>query len=65
MPFAGGRTAPRVRAALAGVVHDTAGHEHSRDEDNQQGDLHCDLPTTDPREPSGDRIIGGPTEPTS
>jgi hypothetical protein len=33
--FGGHRSAPRVRAALAGVVHNPAGHEHNRDEDNQ------------------------------
>ena len=35
VPFGGHRSAPRVRAALAGVVHNPASHEHNRDEDNQ------------------------------
>jgi hypothetical protein len=38
----GHRSAPSVMTALAGVVHDPAGHEHNRDKDNQYGDdLHC------------------------
>jgi hypothetical protein len=35
VPFGGHRSAPRVIAALAGVVHNPAGHEHNDDEDNQ------------------------------
>jgi hypothetical protein len=35
VPFGGHRSAPRVIAALAGVVHNPAGHEHNHDEDNQ------------------------------
>jgi hypothetical protein len=35
VPFGGHRRAPRVMAALAGVVHNFAGHEHNRDEDDQ------------------------------
>jgi len=35
VPFGGRRSAPRVRGAFAGVVHNPAGHEHNCDEDNQ------------------------------
>jgi len=46
VPYAGHRGAPRMLAALAGVVHDRQradGDEHNRDEDNDQGALHGDL----------------------
>jgi hypothetical protein len=37
VPYGGNRSAPRMLAALAGVIHDRQradGHEHNRDEDN-------------------------------
>jgi hypothetical protein len=37
LPYAGRRSAPRMLAALAGVVHNCQradSHEHNRDEDN-------------------------------
>ena len=46
VPYAAGRGAPLMLAALAGVIHDRQranGHEHDRDEDNYQGGFHCDL----------------------
>jgi len=46
VPFGGGRSAPRVRAALAGVVHDRQGaaeYQHNRRKGNNQGSPHCDL----------------------
>jgi cysteine desulfuration protein SufE len=35
VPFGRYRSAPSVITALAGIIHNPAGHEHNRDEDNQ------------------------------
>jgi hypothetical protein len=46
VPHVGHRGAPRILAALAGLVHCSEradGDEHNRDKDNDQGALHGDL----------------------
>ena len=50
----GSLSAPRMMAALAGVVHDrqgAAGHKHNGGDDNQQRGFHCDLATAGPPNP--------------
>jgi len=51
VPNIGRWSAPRVGAALAGVVHHRqgAGHKHDRSRENdQQGGFHCHLATSVP-----------------
>jgi hypothetical protein len=52
VPYVGGRSAPGVLPALAGVVHDrqsAADYEYRHSENDQYGGFHCDLATAGPK----------------
>jgi hypothetical protein len=52
VPYGGGRSAPGVLPALAGVVHDrqsAADYEYRHSEDDQYGGFHCDLAIAGPK----------------